>query len=253
MSGPTTTAGWYPAPHANNQLRYWDGYRWQDTVPGQQPGRQKGLAILALCLGLVAAVLCWIPWLGVLLTVAAVIVGIVALVKKQSVALTLIGLIPAAIGLIFALVITVGFTAILATSPAVPGEPDSAQPAGPDLSTFETVDDREMALIHKNPDGSAGKELIIYGDIIQLDAATGPCNFLMSAAADPGLDFGGQFNAFAASGDGSSVCPVFDPLVEGDRVKLWVTVLGSLSYDTQVGGNTTVPEFHVWQAEAVSG
>lgn len=28
-------AGWYPAPHADNALRYWDGQRWLDWTPEQ--------------------------------------------------------------------------------------------------------------------------------------------------------------------------------------------------------------------------
>lgn len=36
---------------------------------------------------------------------------------------------------------------------------------------------------------------------------------------------------------------ILQPIVSGDRVKLFVTVKGALSYDTQIGGSTTVPEF----------
>lgn len=28
MTNPTPAPGWYPAPHANNEQRYWDGARW---------------------------------------------------------------------------------------------------------------------------------------------------------------------------------------------------------------------------------
>jgi len=33
--------------------------------------------------------------------------------------------------------------------------------------------------------------------------------------------------------------------VEGDIVRMYVEVVGSLSYDTQIGGDTTVAEFKV--------
>ena len=36
---------------------------------------------------------------------------------------------------------------------------------------------------------------------------------------------------------------ILQPIISGDRVKLFVTVKGALSYDTQIGGSTTVPEF----------
>lgn len=33
MSDQTPPPGWYPAPHANNELRYWDGRGWLDAAP----------------------------------------------------------------------------------------------------------------------------------------------------------------------------------------------------------------------------
>jgi hypothetical protein len=33
MSENAPTAGWYPAPHANNEQRYWDGAQWTDWTP----------------------------------------------------------------------------------------------------------------------------------------------------------------------------------------------------------------------------
>lgn len=30
---PDMPAGWYAAPHANNELRYWDGMKWLDIAP----------------------------------------------------------------------------------------------------------------------------------------------------------------------------------------------------------------------------
>lgn len=40
MSDQTPPAGWYPAPHADNELRYWDGTRWSEpqvVMPVQMP------------------------------------------------------------------------------------------------------------------------------------------------------------------------------------------------------------------------
>lgn len=36
MSEPLPSAGWYPAPHANNEQRYWDGAQWLDAEPAAQ-------------------------------------------------------------------------------------------------------------------------------------------------------------------------------------------------------------------------
>lgn len=33
MSAPTPPPGWYPAPHANGQQRYWDGAQWLEPAP----------------------------------------------------------------------------------------------------------------------------------------------------------------------------------------------------------------------------
>jgi hypothetical protein len=33
MSDQTPAPGWYPAPHANNEQRYWDGTRWLESTP----------------------------------------------------------------------------------------------------------------------------------------------------------------------------------------------------------------------------
>lgn len=44
MSDQLPPPGWYPAPHANNEQRYWDGAQWQETAPAQQPGAAQKLA-----------------------------------------------------------------------------------------------------------------------------------------------------------------------------------------------------------------
>jgi hypothetical protein len=45
MSDQSPAAGWYPAPHANNEQRYWDGAQWLDPAPaGKAPGRLQSMA-----------------------------------------------------------------------------------------------------------------------------------------------------------------------------------------------------------------
>ena len=56
----------------------------------------------------------------------------------------------------------------------------------------------------------------------------------------------------ASFGSGSSgVCPALSGIDEGDTVRVWTQSLGSYSYDTQSGGNTTVPKFNVLLAQVV--
>ena len=38
---------------------------------------------------------------------------------------------------------------------------------------------------------------------------------------------------------------------QGDTIRVWTRSLGSYSYDTQSGGNTTVPKFNVLRAQVV--
>lgn len=43
MTDQLPPAGWYPAPHANNEQRYWDGTQWLDPVP-QTPSTVQTVA-----------------------------------------------------------------------------------------------------------------------------------------------------------------------------------------------------------------
>src|SRR3546814_4440270 len=44
MSTNETPAGWYPAPHAGNEQRYWDGGKWIDTTPEQAQAAAEAFA-----------------------------------------------------------------------------------------------------------------------------------------------------------------------------------------------------------------
>lgn len=255
----------------------------QENAPPPQPSTtatNKKVTVIgwiALSVAIGAFFLGLIPFLGLLLAIAAIALGIVAIVKKNPAWIGIVVLIAGGLALIAGLISTIGFTALVGSSasgsrpvpsisttaeadaPAEPEETEVAEepeieepaaPVTPDLATFGTVDERTLALIAKEPDNHVGQNLIVYGSITQLDSATGPCGALISIAEaqkENSFDYGQ--NSYATAGDGETECPVFDPLVEGDHVKLWVTVLGSLSYDTQIGGNTTVPAIEVWQAE----
>lgn len=258
-----------------------------DSPPfGERSSARRGTPIgvlgwVALGVGCIAFLLGLVPFLGVALGVAAVVLGIVALVRKRPAWVGIVAIVAGSLALLAGLISSIGLIALLnsptsarpvpvvsttAEGPAadaaealpspVSPSPQAAvtatpePPAAPDLSSFGTVDERTLALIAKEPDNNVGQNLIVFGSISQLDSATGPCNALISIANDQkenSYDY--EQNSFATSGDAASTCPVFDPLVQGDHVKLWVTVLGSFSYDTQIGGNTTVPAFQVWQAE----
>ena len=90
----------------------------------------------------------------------------------------------------------------------------------------------------KKPDAFIGKRFIIYGEVTQFDAATGEDAFLADTAHKNTTEYG-YFDGenTMLTGDASDLSDV----VENDVFKATVTVLGSHSYDTQIGGNTTVP------------
>lgn len=281
----TPPPGWYPAPHVNNEQRYWDGNQWLEhtpsalpdtaSAPATTPKAAKGLAVGALTVGIIAFLLGLVPFVGVVVGVVAVVLGTIALIRKQPKGLALSGLILGGIGLIASVVTSVSLATFMNAHPHVDSAPvatqtaeptpDQTEPeskpeptpentpeaaATPDLSTFKEIDERSYALIAKDPDAHIGTNLLLYGSIWQFDSATGKCAMLLSTAAsqqENSYDY--DQDVMAVSGDWETDCPEFDPLVEGDHVKLWVTVVQSLSYDTQIGGNTTVPMVVVWKAE----
>lgn len=329
MTDSNAPAGWYPAPHANGEQRYWDGARWSEWTPEQaaaahqgqastspervnepgltealqtraadgpvqagysnyagargdhtrptSPPSSRGLALSASIVGAVALLAALVPVIGSILAVAAITLGIIAVTRSQPRALSITGLALGTVAFLVSVVMLIVYSLIGAAStssservvPEITSSPETSDeepelqaepepepelvdplPAPPDLTTFGTVDERSFALIAKEPDSHIGTNMIVYGSVAQLDSATGPCVMLLSAAeGEKASSFDYGQNTLAMSGDGEVSCPVFDPLVEGDHVKMWVTVLGSFSYDTQIGGNTTVPAFEVWQAE----
>lgn len=79
----------------------------QPTVPGvPAPGAPKGLAVTALVLGIVAFAFGWLGLFSifgignVFTALAAVVFGVIALVKRQSKGMSITGLVLGAVGLL---------------------------------------------------------------------------------------------------------------------------------------------------------
>jgi hypothetical protein len=111
----------------------------------------------------------------------------------------------------------------------------------------------DVDAIVKNPDAVTGQTFVMVVNITQFDAATGACAFRGYWDNEPreySYEYAGD-NAYFTSGDGYTNCPVLDGIDQNDTIRVWATSLGSLSYDTQVGGNTTVPSFDVLRAEVL--
>ena len=130
-----------PAGPAQGQPQGWGQQGWEQQqyapapygaqypVPGQQPMWQpgygypmpvpqssNGVGIAGFVTGLVGLVLCWVPWLGVLLAIVGVALSGVGIAqgKKRSMSngLAIAGLVCGIIGLIPSIIIMVAFLSV---------------------------------------------------------------------------------------------------------------------------------------------
>jgi hypothetical protein len=129
-----------------------------------------------------------------------------------------------------------------ATPTRKPTSKPKPKPTKKATPTATNVTSRQWAKIVKSPDNYIGKRYIIYGVVTQFDAATGDDAFLADTAYKNTTDYG-YFDGenTMLTGDTAKLSEV----VEKDVFRATVTVLGSYSYDTQVGGNTTVPHLEI--------
>ncbi|MFC8182376.1 DUF2510 domain-containing protein [Rhodococcus sp. NPDC057297] len=195
----THPAGWYPDPYNTGQERHWDGSVWG---PYTRPAA-----------------------------------AVTPAKKRRDPFRTILTI----AGVILVIVVAVSFFAPSDNTERNSNSPAAVEAVDPDFNnpaTYLPLDDRALQVLIKNPDAAAGAKHIIYGEVSQLDAATGDRTMRVDAVATP--DAGGF-------GDNVVVnvrdAELLRPVVSGDMVKLFVVVDGAISYDTQIGGRTTVPEF----------
>ena len=107
-----------------------------------------------------------------------------------------------------------------------------------DRSTYQSVSPREFALMAKNPDSWAGRKIVVHGVITQFDAATGASAFRADTGPTPTTDrYDYDQNTLITAHDAG----IAANFVEKDIVTMYVEVQGAYTYDTQIGGSTTVP------------
>jgi hypothetical protein len=121
------------------------------------------------------------------------------------------------------------------TKPAPKKKEPEAQPA-------VRVSKRQWAKIVKKPESYKGDKYIIYGQVTQFDSATGDENLLADTAHRNTMSYG-FFDGENTLLTGNA--KQLDDLVEDDVFRASVTVLGKMDYDTQIGGDTTVPLLEV--------
>ncbi|WP_181541028.1 hypothetical protein [Micromonospora saelicesensis] len=123
-----------------------------------------------------------------------------------------------------------------APTSALPSPTKAAPPPKPKPPSYKTLTERQWKLIAKDPDGYLGKTYVVYGRVTQFDAATGTDSFRADVAhRRMAEDYDYETNTILNGSESD-----LDNLVEDDIFRANVTVLGSFSYDTQIGGETTV-------------
>jgi len=117
--------------------------------------------------------------------------------------------------------------------------------AVPDLGAFPALDGGTWAQIIKNPDGYVGTRAILYGTVVQFDVNTGTCAFRMNTGpAQTKYSFDYDQNTYVQAG--AADCALLEPIVQDDHLRIWVTVTGSRTYSTTIGGSATALEVDIW-------
>lgn len=129
---------------------------------------------------------------------------------------------------------------------------DSSTVTQEQIDAAPELTERDLALLVKSPDSHAGKTIVLYARITQFDAATGACTFRADISyrkMENSYDY--DENSVFRGGDDDTNCPSLSGFVTDDEVRITATSLGSISYETQIRGNTTVPAFRVEKISSV--
>lgn len=115
-----------------------------------------------------------------------------------------------------------------------------------DPATYEAITVRDWQLIAKNPDAHIGRKVVVYGWVSQFDSATGTDAFRAETSGEQmGASYEYDTNTVIQEGTPG----LFSEVVENDLVTMYVEVAGSMSYDTTMGGSTTVPKVDAYIIE----
>ncbi|QSE87526.1 DUF2510 domain-containing protein (plasmid) [Rhodococcus pseudokoreensis] len=256
MTTPTPSAGWHPDPEGRPQLRWWDGKQWTSATkaipnrpgPGGGPttptvdpaARKRGNKIAAGVLGVIVLAFVAFGIFGGDSEDDTASAAEVTTTKTPAAAETTT---KSAAEVSASQAASSSRTAAAAAAAAAEAEKRrQAEAARLDPNTYETLGERDFALLAKNPDSFVGRKITVYGVVMQADAATGNKQFLARTAAEP---MGASYNY-----DQTTLITTQDPsiianIVEDDFVTMHVEVSGSYTYDTKIGGSNTVPEFKI--------
>ncbi|MFI5697041.1 hypothetical protein ACIA58_34615 [Kribbella sp. NPDC051586] len=120
----------------------------------------------------------------------------------------------------------------------------TAAPKTSSKTTFKKLTARQWAKIAKSPDDHIGESYVVYGRVTQFDAATGEDAFRADVdGVKHKVSYG--FVDYPTNTVLTNLSADVSDVVEDDLFQANVQILGSLSYDTQIGGETTVPNLSV--------
>ena len=114
----------------------------------------------------------------------------------------------------------------------------------PACGSHQAIDSRTWLEIAKDPEAHKGECIVVYGEVMQFDSATGTDTFRANVDGvqqTPQYGFVNYSTNTILTGD----TQLLKDVVEKDLFSAGVTVLGSESYDTQIGGHTIVPKLRV--------
>ena len=120
-------------------------------------------------------------------------------------------------------------------------EPTAEPTPKPTKVSYKKLSDRSWRKVVKSPDSYLGKTYQLWACISQFDAATGDDTFRGQASNKKREYWFSDGDNVLFTGDTDRLADV----VEDDILVMSVLSLGSFTYETQIGGETTVPLFEV--------
>ena len=218
--------GWYPDPQDPSRNHFWDGTTWNPhgppvdyppdptpPTPRPQPKQRNAFAVAGL----------------LLVGMVAVVAALAALLGNRHHDTTS----------------SSGKTATYAAAPvetAAPKPPVSTAQLNRD--SYRAISQRDFQILLKDPASHSGERIIIYGKVAQFDSVTGASTFRSSFVMGQPYNPPGE-NAIITAPDPAILADV----VEGDQLTMYVEVAGTTTYESQIGGNVTVPTFTAYIVE----